>query len=182
MGDDYRVIAIKATAGAITPVIDQVSEAWSALVSRYPFAFTFLDKEYDQLYRADQKQGEIFALFAGIAVFIACLGLFGLVTFVAEQRTKEIGVRKVLGASVPQLMYLLTKDFALLVIMALLVASPLAYYAMQRWLADFAYRIAIQPYVFLMAGGIALLIALLTVSWQSAKAALANPVDSLRSE
>ena len=182
MGDDHRVIAIKTTVGAITPVIDQVSAAWSAIVSQHPFAFTFLDEGYDKLYRAEQRQGEIFTLFAGIAIFIACLGLFGLVTFVAEQRTKEIGVRKVLGASVPQLVYMLTRDFAMLVLMALVVASPIAYYAMQQWLADFEYRVVLQPSVFLVAGLIALLIALLTVSWQSAKAALANPVDSLRNE
>ena len=182
MSTDYRIIAIKTTAGPMAPVIDLVSDAWSDIVSQHPFAFTFLDESYDQLYRAEQKQGQIFTLFASVAVFIACLGLFGLVTFVAEQRTKEIGVRKVLGASVLQLMRLLTKDFAVLVIIALVIASPIAYFAMQQWLADFAYRVPLQPAVFLAAGLIALLIALLTVSWQSAKAALANPVDSLRSE
>ena len=168
--------------GSIAPVIDEVKAVWSGIVSDRPFAFTFLDESYDQLYRTEQKQGQIFTLFAGIALFIACLGLFGLVTFVAEQRTKEIGVRKVLGASVLQLVQLLTKDFALLVAIALLIASPIAYYVMQRWLADFAYRVTLQPTVFLVAGAIALLIALLTVGWQSARAALANPVDSLRSE
>ncbi len=182
MGDDYRMIAIKTTAGAITPVVDVVSDAWSAIVSKHPFALKFLDEGYDKLYRTEQRQGEIFTFFAGIAVFIACLGLFGLVTFVAEQRTKEIGVRKVLGASVLQLIHLLTRDFAVLVVMALVVASPIAYYAMQRWLADFEYRVVLQPSVFLLAGLIALIIALLTVSWQSVKAALANPVDSLRNE
>jgi putative ABC transport system permease protein len=182
MGDDHRMIAIKTTAGSVTPVIDQVKEAWSGVVSRYPFAFTFLDESYDQLYRTEQRQGQIFTIFASIAIFIACLGLFGLVTFMAEQRTKEIGVRKALGASVLQLVQLLTRDFAILVGIALLIASPLAYYAMQQWLADFAYRVPIQPLVFVVAGAAALLIALLTVSWQSARAALANPVDALRSE
>ena len=182
MGTDYRVIAIKMTTGPVAPVVDLVSEAWSAVVSQHPFAFTFLDESYDQLYRAEQRQGQIFTLFASIAVFIACLGLFGLVTFVAEQRTKEIGVRKVLGASVLQLVQLLTKDFAVLVLVALLIATPLAYYVMEQWLADFAYRVPIQPLVFVIAGASALLIALLTVSWQSARAALANPVDALRSE
>lgn len=182
MGSDRRMIAIKTTVGSVAPVIDLVKEAWSGVVSRYPFAFTFLDESYDQLYRAEQRQGQIFTFFASIAIFIACLGLFGLVTFVAEQRTKEIGVRKVLGASVLQLMQLLTKDFAVLVAIALLIASPLAYYAMKQWLADFAYRVPIQPLVFVIAGASALLITLLTVSWQSARAALANPVDALRSE
>ena len=182
MSDDVRVIAIKTTAGTMSPVVDLVSDAWSDVVSQHPFAFTFLDESYDQLYRAEQKQGQIFTLFAGVAIFIACLGLFGLVTFVAEQRTKEIGVRKVLGASVLQLIRLLTQDFALLVIIALVIASPIAYYAMQQWLSDFAYQTPLQPIVFLMAGLATLLIALLTVSWQSAKAALANPVDALRNE
>ena len=182
MGTDYRIIAIKTTPGAVAPVVDLVSEAWSAVVSQHPFSFNFLDESYDQLYRAEQRQGQVFTLFASIAVFIACLGLFGLVTFVAEQRTKEIGVRKVLGASVLQLVRLLTKDFAVLVFIALLIASPLAYYAMDQWLADFAYRVPIRPLVFMIAGASELLIALLTVSWQSARAALANPVDALRSE
>ena len=182
MGMDDRVIAIKTTAGSMEPVIDLVSDAWSAVVSQHPFAFTFLDESYDQLYRAEQRQGQIFMLFASIAVFIACLGLFGLVTFIAEQRIKEIGVRKILGASVLQLVHLLTKDFAILVAIALVIASPIAYYIMQQWLADFAYRVPLQPEIFVVAGVIALLIALLTVSWQSTRAALANPVDALRSE
>ncbi len=182
MGEDYRIIAIKTTAGPMAPVIDLVADAWSSVVSQHPFAFKFLDESYDQLYRAEQRQGQIFTLFASIAVFIACLGLFGLVTFIAEQRIKEIGVRKILGASVLQLVHLLTKDFAILVAIALVIASPIAYYIMQQWLADFAYRIPLQPGVFIVAGAIALLIALLTVSWQLTRAALANPVDALRSE
>ena len=182
MGDDIRVIAIKVAAGPVSPVVDVVSDAWATLGTKYPFAFTFLDESYDQLYRAEQRQSKVFTLFAGIAVFIACLGLFGLVTFVAEQRTKEIGVRKVLGASVWQLVQLLTRDFAVLVVIALVIASPLAYYAMEQWLNDFAYRVAWQPTTFLLAGALTLLIALLTVSWQSAKAALANPTEALRSE
>ncbi len=182
LGNDERIIAIKMTPGAVKPVISLVEDTWTSMVSQHPFAFTFLDESYDQLYRSEQKQGQIFTLFAGIAVFIACLGLFGLVTFVAEQRTKEVGVRKVLGASVLQLIHLLTKDFAILVVIALVIASPIAYFVMQQWLSDFAYRITLQPMVFIVAGLAALLIALLTVSWQSARAALANPADSLRNE
>ncbi|MEO0330403.1 MAG: ABC transporter permease [Bacteroidota bacterium] len=182
MGDDSRMIAIKTTAGDMSPVIDLVSNTWSSIVSQHPFSFTFLDESYDQLYRAEQKQGQIFTLFAGIAVFIACLGLFGLVTFVAEQRIKEIGVRKVLGASVLQLVHLLTKDFAILVVIALIIASPIAYYIMQQWLADFAYRVTIPWWIFILAGLVATVIAMLTVSFQSVKAAISNPVDALRSE
>ncbi|WKN42174.1 ABC transporter permease [Tunicatimonas pelagia] len=182
IGDDNRIIAIKMTSGSVKPVVGLVEEAWAGIVSQHPFAFTFLDESYDQLYQNEQKQGQIFTVFAGIAIFIACLGLFGLVTFVAEQRTKEVGVRKVLGASVLQLIHLLTKDFAVLVIIALVIASPIAYYAMHQWLADFAYRVTLRPTVFVVAGAAALLIALLTVSYQSARAALANPADSLRNE
>ncbi len=182
MGDDSRMIAIKTTAGDMAPVIDLVSDTWSSIVSQHPFSFTFLDESYDQLYRAEQKQGQIFTLFAGIAVFIACLGLFGLVTFVAEQRIKEIGVRKVLGASVLQLVHLLTKDFAILVVTALVIASPIAYYIMQQWLADFAYRVTIPWWIFVLAGLVATFIAMITVSVQSVKAAISNPVDALRSE
>ena len=182
MGDDSRMIAIKTTAGNMAPVIDLVSDTWSSIVSQHPFSFTFLDESYDQLYRAEQKQGQIFTLFAGIAIFVACLGLFGLVTFVAEQRIKEIGVRKVLGASVLQLVHLLTNDFATLVVIALVIASPIAYYIMQQWLADFAYRVTIPWWTFVLAGLVATLIAMLTVSFQSVKAAVRNPVDALRSE
>ena len=182
MGDDSRMIAIKTTAGNMAPVIDLVSDTWSSIVSQHPFSFTFLDESYDQLYRAEQKQGQIFTLFAGIAIFVACLGLFGLVTFVAEQRIKEIGVRKVLGASVLQLVHLLTNDFATLVVIALVIASPIAYYIMQQWLADFAYRETIPWWTFVLAGLVATLIAMLTVSFQSVKAAVRNPVDALRSE
>jgi putative ABC transport system permease protein len=182
MEDDNRMIAIKLTAGETSPVIAQVGSVWSDFVTQHPFSYQFLDESFASLYKAEQKQGQIFMLFAGIAVFIACLGLFGLVTFVAEQRTKEIGVRKVLGASVPQLVRLLTKDFAILVGIALLMASPIAYYAMSQWLSDFAYRIELQPLIFLLAGLIALIIALLTVSIKSYQAATDNPVKSLRSE
>lgn len=182
MGDDNRMIAVKITSGDIGPVIDQVGAVWSEFVSQHPYTYDFLDDSFARLYQAERKQGEIFTLFAGIAVFIACLGLFGLITFVAEQRTKEIGVRKVLGASVPQLVQLLTKDFAMLVGIALILASPIAYYAMSRWLSGFAYRVDMQPTVFLMAGTIALVIALLTVSYKSYRAATDNPVKSLRSE
>jgi putative ABC transport system permease protein len=146
------------------------------------FEYTFLDQFLNTLYRSEQRTATIVLIFAGLAIFIACLGLFGLAAFTAEQRTKEIGVRKVLGASVASIVTLLSKDFLKLVFIALVIASPLAWWAMNRWLQDFAYKITIDWWVFAGAGLLAVSIALLTVSFQSVKAALKNPVKSLRSE
>jgi putative ABC transport system permease protein len=134
------------------------------------------------LYKSDIKTSRLILIFSLIAVIICALGLFGLAAFTAEQRTKEIGIRKVLGASVQQITSLLSKDFIVLVTIAIVIASPLAWWAMNKWLQDFAYRINIGWWIFVMAGGIAILIALITVSFQSIKAAVANPVKSLRTE
>ena len=133
-------------------------------------------------YAAEQTTWRLFLMLSGLAIFIACLGLFGLATHSAQQRAKEIGIRKVLGASVAGITGLLAKDFLKLVTIAIVIASPVAYYFMDKWLADFAYRIDIQWWMFAMAGVGAVAVAFLTVSFQSVKAALANPVDSLRSE
>ena len=159
-----------------------VKQAWSQFFPTDPFSYSFLDERYDKQYRADERFGQVFGFFTLMAVLVACLGLFGLATFTAEQRTKEIGVRKVLGASVGNIIGLLSKDFLKLVLIAIVIASPIAWYAMNRWLQDFAYRTDIHWWVFLLAGGLTVLIALLTVSFQSVKAALMNPVKSLRSE
>jgi putative ABC transport system permease protein len=133
-------------------------------------------------YETEQRLARTFGFFAALAIIIACLGLFGLVAYTAERRTKEIGIRKVLGASVSSIVRLLSTDFVRLVLIAFVVATPLAWFAMNRWLEDFAYRIEIGPGIFLLAGGAALLIALATVSYQAIKAALADPVKSLRYE
>ncbi|MBD2699218.1 ABC transporter permease [Spirosoma sp. BT702] len=144
--------------------------------------FHFLDENFSKQYKAEQKQGEVLLTFTILAVLIACLGLFGLAAFAAEQRTKEIGVRKVLGASVISIVTLLSKDFLKLVVIAIVIATPIAWYAMSQWLHDFAYKQPISWWVFALAGLLAMIIALATVSFQSLKAALANPVKSLRSE
>lgn len=141
-----------------------------------------MDDNFDALFRAEQRLGKVFSIFTGLAIVVACLGLLGLATFMAEQRTKEIGIRKVMGASAANITLLLSKDFTKLVILAFGMAIPVAYYIMQRWLEGFAYRTNISLWVFVLAGVGALLIAWLTVSWQSIKAALSNPVDSLRNE
>src|SRR5699024_3248021 len=135
-----------------------------------------------EMYRTEQRLGQVFGGFAAIAILLACLGLFGLSAFTAERRTKEIGIRKVMGATVTNIVVLLSKDFLKLVLIGFVIAVPIAFYFMNQWLQGFAYRIDLGVGIFLLAGGLALLIALATVSWQSIRAALANPVDSLRSE
>jgi len=148
----------------------------------YPFNYTFLDDKFNDLYKGEQQQATLFNYFAGIAILISCLGLLGLAAYTAQVRTREIGIRKVLGAGVANVTTMLSMDFLKLVFIAIIVASPVAWYAMNIWLREFAYRINIQWWVFLIAGVAAMAIAVITISFQSIKAALANPVKSLRSE
>jgi len=162
--------------------ISSVQKIWKNSFPDKPLEYQFLDDGFDDLYKEDQQTSFLITVFAVIAVFISSLGLFGLAIFTAEQRTKEIGIRKVLGASVVQITALLSKDFVVLVILAILIASPIAYFAMQKWLEGFAYRIPIQWWMFALAGLLAIVLALITISFQAIKAALANPVKSLRSE
>jgi putative ABC transport system permease protein len=175
-------ISVKIAGNEPGQMVDVAKEAWQRFFPTAPFEFTFLDEQYDRQYRADDRFGQVFGFFTLLAVLVSCLGLLGLVTFTAQQRTKEIGVRKVLGASVFSIVGLLSKDFLKLVLVAIVIASPLAWYAMNRWLQGFAYRVDIAWWVFVLAGLLAVGIALLTVSFQSVKAALVNPVKSLRSE
>src|SRR5580658_4604594 len=163
-------------------LVRQVESKFHAAKQGLPFSYTFMDNDFDQLYHAEQQTGQIFITFAVFAILIACLGLFGLVTYAAEQRTKEIGIRKVLGARVTGIVALLSKDFTILVGIAALIAFPAAWWAMYKWLETFAYRTEISWWIFLVAGAVALAIALLTVSIQTIRAALANPIKSLRSE
>jgi putative ABC transport system permease protein len=169
-------------ANRIKSSIEQIGQLWKQLYPDSPFNYFFLDQKFNEQYRAERQFSQLFGFFTGLAILIACLGLFGLATFTAEQRTKEIGVRKVLGASVSSIVTLLSKDFLKLVLIAVVIASPLAWWAMTEWLTGFAYKIDIEWWVFLLAGTLAMGIALLTVSFQSVKAALMNPVKSLRSE
>ncbi|RYF66088.1 MAG: FtsX-like permease family protein, partial [Cytophagaceae bacterium] len=166
----------------VPAMLRQIEAKWKQFAPGQPFSYSFLQDSFDEMYRAEQRVGTVAMLFAVLAILIACLGLFGLAAFMAEQRTKEIGVRKVLGASTPSIIGLLSKDFLKLVVVAIVIASPLAWYAMTSWLSDFAYKIDIEWWVFALAGTLAIGIALLTVSFQSIKAALMNPVTSLRSE
>ena len=181
-GDRGGHISMKVSTTDLPETISSVEATYKTLFPGNPFTYYFADAAFDVQYKADQRFATLFAGFAGIAILIACLGLFGLASFTAAQRTKEIGVRKVLGASVAGIVALLSKDFLKLIAIAFLIAAPLAYVAMQRWLEGFAYRIEIGPGLFVLTGVLVLLIALATVSYQSIKAALADPVKSLRYE
>ncbi|MBL7698626.1 MAG: ABC transporter permease [Chitinophagaceae bacterium] len=162
--------------------ISDLKTIWDKVAPQRPFLYSFLDDSFNRQYEADAYFGRVFSFFAGFAIFIACLGLFGLATFTAEQRTKEIGIRKVLGSSVAGIVTLISKDFLRLVIIAIVVAVPVTWWAMNKWLDDFAYRVHIGPGIFLLSALVAIVVALITISWQSVKAALANPVNSLRNE
>ncbi len=175
-------VLVRTKAGMTAGVIAGLETLHRKYAPEEWFAYKFTDEDFEQMYRGDVMVGKLANGFSGIAIFISCLGLFGLAAFTAEKRTKEIGIRKVLGASVTGITALLSKDFLKLVLVAVLVASPLAWYAMDQWLAGFTHRITVGWSVFALAGGAALLVALLTVSFQSVKAALANPVHSLKSE
>ncbi|GAB3048672.1 ABC transporter permease [Spirosoma pulveris] len=179
---EYSHLVVRIRPGATTTALGVLGEKWRAVASEWPFEYTFLDEQFADQYRSEQVFGKVFGLFTFLSLFITCLGLFGLAAFTAEQRTKEIGVRKVLGASVTSIVALLANDFLQLVLIALLIASPIAWYAMSHWLAGFAYRVAIHWWMFAGAGLLALGIAFLTVFFQSVKAALTNPVNSLRSD
>jgi putative ABC transport system permease protein len=162
--------------------LKKVETVFKKYNSEYPFNYKFVDEEYAKKFEKNQRMGQFGTLFSGLSIFISCLGLFGLATYMAENRIKEIGVRKVLGASVGSIIALLSKDFIKLVGIAIIFATPVAYYLTNKWLQDFPYRINISWWIFALAGAMALLIALLTVSFQAVKAAVANPVKSLRTE
>jgi putative ABC transport system permease protein len=173
---------VKAQAGSLQKAMSAAEQLWKTYFPNHPFRCQTLDDNFDQLYGNERKVSLLFQVFALLAILIACMGLFGLAAFIAERRTKEIGIRKVLGASVAGITGLLAKDFLKLVLISIIVASPVAYYFMDQWLSDFAYRIELEWWMFAVAGVLAVAIAFLTVSFQSVRAALANPVKSLKNE
>ncbi|MFI5151869.1 MAG: ABC transporter permease [Chitinophagales bacterium] len=175
-------VAVKLKAGAVAGGISHVKKIWSKFSPDYPIEYSFLDDSFEQMYTAEDKLQTLLWIFTGMAIFVGCLGLFGLAAYTAERRKKEVGIRKVLGASVENLVLLLSKDFVRLVLISLFVASPIAWYFMNKWLQDFAYRINIGWWAFGLAGILALSVAFITVSFQAIKAAMANPVKSLRTE
>ena len=178
----YNWVYVKLNSGDLTGAVGAVKDAYKKFSPDRPFDYTFLNEDFDKLYRAEQRTGTIFNYFAWIAIFISCLGLFGLVMFTIEQRVKEIGIRKVLGASVSNLFSLISSDFIRLIIISNVIAIPVAWYAMNKWLDTFAYKITIHWATFALAAAASILIAWLTMSYQSVKAAVANPVNSLRNE
>ncbi|HEX4375350.1 MAG TPA: ABC transporter permease [Puia sp.] len=175
-------IMVKVKTAGIESFLADVKKDWKGYNARTPFSYYFLDDKFASMYAAEEKTGQIFTMFAVIAVLIASLGLFGLVAFTTEQRTKEIGIRKVLGASINQVLVLLSKEFLLLVCIAFIISIPITWWAMHNWLNNFAYRINISWWIFLIAGSLAALIALMAISFLAIKAAVANPVKSLRTE
>lgn len=182
MSGEVNRISVKLRPGAIAATLHSIESIWQELEPAHPFSYVFLDESFDRLYRSEQRMGQIFISFTLMAIFISCLGLFGLASFTADQRTKEIGVRKVLGASVSNVVVLLSRDFTKWVILANVVAWPIAFLVMNKWLQNFAYRVGLGIWMFILSGIIALVIAVLTVSTKAIKAAVANPVDSLRYE
>ena len=182
LGSDNSNIIIKAKTKDVAGLLNSMKKDWDALTTQSPFAYSFLDDRFNKTYQAEQNVGLILGIFAGLTIFVACLGLFALATFSAEQRTKEIGIRKVLGAEVAGIVSLLSRDFLKLVIIAFVIAAPVIWLMMNKWLQDFAYRIQISWWMFLIAAIAVLLIALFTVGFRAIKAAIANPVKSLRME
>jgi len=180
--DGYGSILVKTQPGKTKEAIASLGKLCKDLNPKFPFTYQFSDEEYSKLYKSEQMTGKLADCFAFLAIFISCLGLLGLAMFTAEQKTKEIGIRKVLGASIPSLFVLLSREFLLFVVIAMLVASPIAWYAMKQWLNDYAYKISISWWMFVLAGLVALVIALFTVSFQAIRASIANPAKSLRTE
>lgn len=180
--NNYGRISVKISGSNIPAALAHIESTWRKFLPDTPYQFTFLDENFARLYLAEQRQRTLFTTFACLAIFIACLGLFGLSAFAISQRIKEIGIRKVLGADISTIVTLLSKDFLKLVAIAALFAFPAAWYFMNKWLQDFAYRIAMPWWIFIVAGIVAAVIALITISFQAIKAAVANPVKSLRTE
>lgn len=182
LGRSSGHLAVRYQASDSKHLIQHIEDSWNTMAPNQPFSYQFMDESFGRMYQAEQRIGSIAMIFSILAIFVSCLGLFGLASFVTEQRTKEIGIRKVLGASIAGVVALLSKDFMKLVLISLVIAIPFAWWAMNNWLQDFAYRTDFKWQIFVTAGVLALVIAFLTISFQSIKAALINPVDSIKSE
>ena len=166
----------------IPETLTYIEKNWKAMIPWEPFDYHFLDAEYNKMYQSEQKTARLLSTFSTIAILLACLGLFGMTALITVKRTKEIGIRKVLGATIGSITLLLSVDFIKIVLIAIIISVPVAWYASERWLNTFAYRIDLPVWIFILAGIFAIGIALVTVSYQSVKAALTNPVNSLRNE
>jgi putative ABC transport system permease protein len=178
----FWLVYVKTNGAQNQEAVAAAQDVWKQYNPAYPFEYKFMDDAYDKMYNNEQRLSKLFTGFSAIAICISCLGLFGLATFTAAQRVKEIGIRKVMGASINQIIILLSKDFLWLVMIAFVIAAPVSWYIMEQWLADFAYRAPMAWSIFAVTGSIVLTLAFLTMSFQTIKAALGNPVNSLRSE
>jgi putative ABC transport system permease protein len=182
-GGGNQYVLARIIAGQTPSAIQSIEAKWKQLVPEQSFKFSFLDQNINEQYKGEQQSGRLFAIFSGLAIFVSCIGLFALSAYITNLRTKEIGVRKVLGASVQGVVVLLSMDFTKMILLSFVMAVPVAWYVMEHWwLQNFAYRIDISVWIFLISGAMAFLIAWLTVSYQSIKAAIQNPIKSLRSE
>jgi putative ABC transport system permease protein len=182
LGDNNGTVILRTKTKDMAGLISSLKKQWDSLDPEAPFAYSFMDERVEQTYQYEQKVSKVLTIFASLTIFIACLGLFGLARFSIEQRTKEIGIRKVLGASVMIILNLITRDFLKLVIIASLIALPISWYVMNFWLQDYEYRINIQWWMFGIPGLFAVLISIATISFEAIKSAVMNPVKSLRSE
>jgi putative ABC transport system permease protein len=181
-GNSISSIAFRYEAQNTQEVITALEKQWKALAPGEPFHYTFLDQNFQSMYKTEERVGRLFALFSGLAIMIACLGLFALTAYTAEQRTKEIGIRKVMGASFQNIMLLLSRDFGKLIVGGFLLAAPLAAYAIQWYLQDYAYKTSISWLIYIGAGLITFILAMLTMGYQSIQAAKTNPTEALKSE
>jgi putative ABC transport system permease protein len=177
-----NVMMVKLSGNNLTQSISFLEDKWKKLVPHRPFEFHFLDEDFNKMYSSELRIGKVLNIFAGTAILLACLGLFGLSSYAAQQRIKEIGIRKVLGASVSSIVAILSKDFIKLATVATIIATPVAWWVMSKWLQDFTYRINMSWWIFVAAGAACVLIAVMTVSFQAIKAALSNPIKNLRTE
>jgi len=182
LGNSTGLLNLKVNTKDYAGLLNKIEESWINLAPNQPFETSFLDDRFGRMYDAEQRLGKIFGIFAGLTILVACLGLFGLASYTAENRIKEIGIRKVLGANVGQLVYLLSRDIGKLVLIAFIIGAPLAWYAMENWLDGFVYRTSIGATIFILTLSGSMAIALMTMCYQSLKAATSNPVKSLRTE
>ena len=180
--DYYNNLTVKISGENIQQGVEHLEKTWRTFLPLRPFDYQFMSDRYARLYKSEQKQGQLFTLFSSLAIFIACLGLFGLATFNTLQRVKEIGIRKVMGASVLGVLMLLSREIVILIAVANLIAWPIAWYLMDLWLGTFAFHVTMNPVVYIVAAGAAILLALVTVSTQTVKAAMTNPSNTLRYE
>jgi len=178
----YDELSVKIDGANVEASVAEVKKIWDQQISSFPFTYTFLDEHFQNLYRSDQQMSSVVTIMAALAILISCMGLFGLAAITTERRTKEIGIRKALGATETQITVLLSKNFSMLIIISFVIVSPVTYWMLSKWLQEFAYRVSINPFLFLLGGVVALLIALLTISYHTLRSARANPVKALRYE